>query len=80
MQEGEIGECRWLRFHAITAPIGVAAVTAVLAWLGQSADETQPAAVPYLNPAGGKAYWATVTYAFIVAIVEGVVRMFLGLV
>ncbi len=75
MQEQENRERRWLRLHALTAPIGVAALTALLAWLGQSTDESQPATVRFLNSAGGKAYLATITYALIVAVGEGVVRM-----
>lgn len=77
---GEQGnrERQWLRLHAITAPIGVAAMTALLTWLGQAAGETgenQPATVRFLNSAASKAYLATVTYALLAAIVEGVVRM-----
>ncbi len=75
MQEHENRDRRWLRFHAITAPIGVAAVTAVLAWLGQSSDESIPATVRYLDSAASKTYLATVTYALIAVTVEGVGRM-----
>ena len=75
MQEQGNRERRWLRFHALTAPIGVAAVTAVLAWLGQSTDESQAATVRYLNSAAAKAYLATVTYALIAALAEGAGRM-----
>ena len=76
MQEQRTRERRWLRLHAITAPIGVAAATALLAWLGQSADESQPATVRFLNSAASKAYLATVTYALIAALAEGIGRMF----
>ena len=58
MQERENRERRWLRLHAITAPMGVAAVTA-----------------SFLDSAADKAYLATVTYALMAAIGEGVVRM-----
>ena len=75
MQERENRERRWLRLHAITAPMGVAAVTALLAWLGQSTGENQSATASFLNSAADKAYLATVTYALIAAIGEGVVRM-----
>ena len=76
MQEQGARERRWLRFHALTAPIGVAAVTAVLAWFGQSSDESQPATLRFLNSAATKAYLATVTYALIAATAEGIARMF----
>ena len=69
MQERENRERRWLRLHAITAPMGVAAVTALLAWLGQSATTS------FLDSAADRAYLATVTYALMAAIGEGVVRM-----
>ena len=75
MQERENRERRWLRLHAITAPMGVAAVTALLAWLGQSTGENQSATASYLDSAADKAYLATVTYALMAAIGEGVVRM-----
>ena len=76
MQEQGNRERRWLRLHAITAPIGVAAVTAVLGWLGQSSDESQPVTLRFLNSAAAKVYLATVTYALIAAVSEGVARMF----
>ena len=75
MQERGNRERRWLRLHAITAPMGVAAVTALLAWLGQSGDENQSATARFLDSAADKAYLATVTYALMAAIGEGVVRM-----
>ena len=75
MQERENRERRWLRLHAITAPIGVAATTALLAWLGQSTGENQSATASFLDSAADKAYLATVTYALMAAIGEGVVRM-----
>ena len=75
MQERENRERRWLRLHAITAPMGVAAVTALLAWLGQSTGENQSATASFLDSAADRAYLATVTYALIAAIGEGVVRM-----
>lgn len=75
MQERENRERRWLRLHAITAPMGVAAVTALLAWLGQSTGENQSATASFLDSAADKAYLATVTYALMAAIGEGVVRM-----
>ena len=75
MQERENRERRWLRLHAITAPMGVAAVTALLAWLGQSTGENQSAMASFLDSAADKAYLATVTYALMAAIGEGVVRM-----
>ena len=75
MQEQENRERRWLRLHAITAPMGVAAVTALLAWLGQSTGQNQSATASYLDSAADKAYLATVTYALMAAIGEGVVRM-----
>ena len=75
MQERENRERRWLRLHAITAPMGVAAVTALLAWLGQSTGENQSATASFLNSAADKAYLATVTYALMAAIVEGAIRM-----
>ena len=75
MQERGNRERRWLRLHAITAPMGVAAVTALLAWLGQSTGENQSATASYLDSAADKAYLATVTYALMAAIGEGVVRM-----
>ena len=75
MQEQGTREHRWLRLHALTAPIGVAAVTALLAWLGQSTDDSQPQTVRFLNSAAGKAYLGTVTYALIIAAVERTIRM-----
>ena len=64
-----------MRLHALTAPLGVAAVTALLAWLGQPTNDNQPATLRFLDSAANKAYLATVTYALMAAIVEGVVRM-----
>ena len=75
MQERGNRERRWLRLHAITAPMGVAVVTALLAWLGQSTGENQSATASFLDSAADKAYLATVTYALMAAIGEGVVRM-----
>ena len=76
MQEQRTREGRWIRLHAITAPIGVAAATALLGWLGQSAEESQLATVRFLNSAASKAYLATVTYALMAALAEGTGRMF----
>ena len=81
MREPGNQEPHWLRLHALTAPLGVAAVTALLAWLGQPTNDNQPATLRFLDSAASKAYLATVTYALMAAIVEGVVRMvFLGIV
>ena len=50
-------------------------MTALLAWLGQPANDNQPATLRFLDSAASKAYLATVTYALLAAIVEGVIRM-----
>ena len=50
-------------------------MTALLAWLGQPTNENQPATLRFLDSAASKAYLATVTYALLAAIVEGVIRM-----
>ena len=50
-------------------------MTALLAWLGQPTNDNQPATLRFLDSAASKAYLATVTYALLAAIVEGVIRM-----
>ena len=50
-------------------------MTALLAWLGQPTNDDQPATLRFLDSAASKAYLATVTYALLAAIVEGVIRM-----
>ena len=51
-------------------------MTALLAWLGQpTATDNQPATLRFLDSAASKAYLATVAYALLAAIVEGVIRM-----
>ena len=68
-------ERRWLRHHVIAAPIGVGLITAGLAWLAQTEVAGQPSSVTYLKTAASMAYLATVTYAFIAALVEGGISM-----
>ena len=50
-------------------------MTALLAWLGQPTNDDQPATLRFLDSAASKAYLATVTYALLAAIMEGVIRM-----